>query len=105
MKNQKLHETWQKRIKEYESSGMTIKAWCGLNALSVHQFQYWRKKFRASKVDSQSKLVAIDLNKMVNTKPEETAIMINIGTVRLEVKTGFNPSLLKDLVKALMEVC
>ncbi len=105
MKKKKNRIIWEKRIKDYEDSGLTIKVWCESNQIKEHQFLYWRKKLNSKQEKPSPSLVPIDLNqtsKLINT---DTAVKINVGSISLEVKKGFSPSLLKEVMKVLMEVC
>ena len=34
------HENWKKMYEEYQSSGMTVKEWCGTQGISVKTFYY-----------------------------------------------------------------
>jgi hypothetical protein len=39
---------WQKRLEEYEASGLTIGQFCKRSDVSPHTFYYWRKRLRRS---------------------------------------------------------
>ena len=98
--NQKL---WEDRIKDYENSGLTMNAWCEKNNIKIHQLHYWRRKFKNFK---QEKLQLVPLNlDLTRNNTINDSVKIQVGKLSLEVHTGFNPTLLKDVMKVLMEVC
>ena len=52
LQRQSLLDTWNKRIKEWYPSGLSIRAWCRQQALSYQQFLYWQT--RIAKRDEQT---------------------------------------------------
>lgn len=98
---EKYQELWEERIKNYEDSGLSIKSWCETNEIKLHQFNYWRRKFK-KKQEVQNTLIPIDLSQM--TLKDDSSIKLNIGKINLEIKSGFNPSLLKEVLKVLIEL-
>ncbi|MFT8312084.1 MAG: GNAT family protein [Sporolactobacillus sp.] len=41
-----LHERWQKRMQDFETSDLTGKEWCATHGIPLCQFRYWRRKLR-----------------------------------------------------------
>ncbi len=37
---EKYQKLWEKRVKGFETSGLTMKAWCEANQVKTHQFFY-----------------------------------------------------------------
>ena len=49
------HQLWKERISEYESSGLSVPAWCKEQQIPTHQMRYWLRKFRNAETnDSKS---------------------------------------------------
>ena len=103
-KKEQYRKLWKQRIEDFRQSDLTIKAWCKANEVKEHQFYYWRKKFN-EKQSSATSLVPIDFGKIMSSVKQQGSIKIHIGSIYLEVEPEFNPSLLKDIMKVLMEVC
>lgn len=101
---EQYRKLWKERLKDFDKSGLTIKAWCKENQLKVHQFYYWRKKFNAEQTPSIT-LVPIDLTQMNNQTIQDSTMKIHVGSINLEIHSGFNPSQLKEVMKVLMEIC
>lgn len=49
-----LERAWRKRMRQYEASGLTIRAFCAKEGLVAHQFSWWRSelKRRAAKLEA-----------------------------------------------------
>ena len=45
---------WTRRIAEWERSGMSRRTWCAANEVSVHTFDYWRRRLREQPLTSAS---------------------------------------------------
>jgi hypothetical protein len=105
-----LHGTWESRISEFRVSGQSRRAWCEANDVSLRQFQYWFGKF--SRQESHSRLqhgnwAQIQLKESVKDSRAsiQNALSVRIGPAVIEVRDGYNPSLLLDVVKVLQELC
>lgn len=53
---QKLHQIklsqWAARFQEQATSGLTVKAWCAENNVTIHTYNYWKHKLKLEYVDS-----------------------------------------------------
>lgn len=53
---QKIHQAklteWAALFQEKESSGLTVKAWCNQNNISIHTYNYWKHLLKEQYVDS-----------------------------------------------------
>ena len=103
--NPELHKEWDCQVALYRTSGLTQTKWCEINEISVHQLKYWLKKLDNphSTQESDNKWISVALEETDEQLNE--AIQIKVGSVSIEVKPGFNPSLLADVVKDLNSVC
>lgn len=105
-----LQQEWEKRISEFRRSGQTRKAWCEGNQVSIHQFQYWFGKLYRQ--ESRSRLqsgswaqIRVDETVQEGSPRTQIPLSVRIGPAVIEVRDGYNPSLLLDLVKVLQELC
>jgi hypothetical protein len=100
--NLALRNEWEQRIDDYKSSGQTQAKWCEANGISIHQFNYWKKRIKNQQMDKEDNswvpLVIED------SKPFQCeSLLIKIGSVSIEVNPGFNPTLLTEAIKVLKE--
>lgn len=99
-----LQKEWEQRIAAYKASGLTQTKWCEKNSLKIHQFKYWLYKIEKKNTSAtKSNWVSVTLDEgMYDT--DET-LEIKVGQASINVKHGFNPSLLADVIKVLKTVC
>lgn len=103
--NQELHEEWERRIALYRASGLTQSKWCEINEISIHKLKYWLYKVddSHSTQDSKNKWIPVALGE--SDEQQNETLTIRVGFASIEVKSGFNSSLLVDVVKVLNTVC
>lgn len=95
---------WKARIEEFRESGQTVAEWCRVRNLNVTQFRRWIHRFPAQGASENNPST-------IRWLPAQTAdaaihvptITVNVGEVHIEVRDGFNPTLLKQVVQALVE--
>lgn len=103
MINTDLYSLWEQRLAEYESSGQTIKVWCQEQAIKEHQFYYWRKKLRMEQTQKGQpvKWLSLDLNHSKQAGLSPDSIAVHIGQVTIELRTGFDHHLFREIVQVL----
>lgn len=103
---------WEQRLFEQSKSGLNIAAWCNAQGVSRHQFFYWRKRLqsdRPSPSETKGKSETVKWLQMDDTRARDNpcrtdSIAIQIGSARVEVHLGFDPDLLRDVVKVLQSL-
>jgi len=103
MTDKKLGKLWERRFKEFESSGKTIAAWCKEHSIKENQFFYWRKKLRSDQpqYNQPVKWLSLDMDVDREEQPAADSISIHIGQAAIEIKKGFDKELLRDILKVL----
>ncbi|WP_206919773.1 IS66 family insertion sequence element accessory protein TnpA [Alicyclobacillus suci] len=65
-----LHDEWEKRLIEFESSGQTTTAWCAAQEINIHRFRYWSSKLRGNRrqkpLNGESRSQAKDYDSVEN---------------------------------------
>lgn len=102
MSQTELRKEWELRIAEFRASGLTQTKWCEENDLKIHQFHYWLRKIEKPP-DSSPKWIPITMDEQVDDSKD--SIQIRIGKAYIEVKPGFDPSHLADVVRTLGPIC
>ena len=102
-------QQWHSRIAEYRASGLTLKAWCVAHDCTVDQMKYWLYK-TGKRVPSDSSVpskpapatyfVPLALADETNITP----LVLRVGQAQIELHAGFDPRLLREVVRALAEV-
>jgi len=103
---QELRQQWSERIVEYKASGQNQTTWRKENNISLRQLSYWLKKEKsetgASEPSPQG--MSLKLNQQEES-PGNNALHIKVGPATIEVKPGFNQTLLLDVLKVLRVLC
>ena len=96
MSKQDEQPDWVKRITQFQASGMSMAAWCRENNVKVHQLRY--RLHKEARTESKLKSTWLPLLPEV---PETSALLIKVGPARIEVRPGFDPNLLRTVVRTL----
>ena len=104
MERNNLRNLWEQRLAEYEDSGNTIKAWCQEQSIPENQLYYWRKKLRLEQVKKNEPIKWLAVNIAGNKAGTSDSITVHIGQVAIGVKSGFNHSLLQEILTVLQTV-
>ncbi len=104
MTKEQLKQDWQAVIHRYETSGIRNQSeWCRENGISLRNFNRWYNKLK--KQVSSTAIVQSWVPIQITEKPQGPALNLRIGKITIEVKEGFQASLLREVVKALGEIC
>ena len=87
---------WVDRIADFRASGLSAPQWCAAHGLKIHQFRYWLKKLE-NPLPTQTAVRWLP----VDISAPEPALTVRIGVAAIEVRTGFDPQLLVEVVKTL----
>jgi hypothetical protein len=88
---------WAGCIAQYQASGQSAAAWCRENNIKVHQLRY-RLHRANNKSENGSGTSWLPL---LPDEPNRPALLIKVGTAAIEVTLGFDPALLRAVVRAL----
>ncbi len=107
MTQEERREVWIARIKDYRSSGERAATWCERHGVTPRQLWYWMQKLKrtdeSKQATRQPKWIPIHLDE---TSPDGTSpLLVKVGSATIEVRPGFDPSLLADVVRALKALC
>ncbi|SFH00974.1 IS66 family insertion sequence element accessory protein TnpA [Sporolactobacillus nakayamae] len=93
-----LHDRWQKRMQDFETSDLTGTQWCADQGIPLCQFRYWRRKLRHDgSLPDPHRWMPIGLDNAAQQEP----LFIHVGSAKVEVHTGFDPDLFADVVRVL----
>lgn len=95
-----LRKEWEDRVAEYSRSNLSAREWCEQNGFSLSQLRYWLKRVRESSENSGWACVEI-----VERDECKAAVSIHVGPARIEVLSGFDPSLLSEVLQVVTKTC
>jgi len=96
---------WENRINLYRASGRSVKHWCAANNIKPGQLWYWLRKFKSGNdapLMESNQWLPVEVR---DYPPRENALLIRVGEVCIELKSGFDPSLLTQVVRTLLTLC
>ncbi|PDO09197.1 MAG: hypothetical protein BLM47_13960 [Candidatus Reconcilbacillus cellulovorans] len=97
---EQLRQLWAARIADYRSSGLTMAAWCARHHIRVDQLKYWL--YRRKLQNPSPRAAGPRFLPLTVTEPSPT-LTVRVGSVHIDLKPGFDPQLLKAVVRALEE--
>lgn len=113
MTHAKSRKLWQTRVAEYESSGLTMRAWCEQTGFRNGQLRYWLKKAREARKSQSQSWVCVDLVDDGVSAPSETGadvgrdsqVSIRMGAATIEIRPGFDSALLSEVLRVVRLTC
>ena len=101
-------DLWISRINEYRGSRERVAAWCERHQVTPSQLWYWMRKLQ--KVPEQQIPPAgrpqwVSLRLDESASDEASPLLAKVGAATIEVRAGFDPALLADLVRTLKTLC
>lgn len=103
MRDSELLEAWEGRIADYRSSGLTLARWCEKTGFSVGQTKYWITKInKQTRTNRSSVWARLDV---VDSSKADSQVTVRIGVARIEVRPGFDRSLLSEVLSVVASTC
>jgi len=108
-KNEHLRNEWNERIAEFRKSGLTMSAWCTANQVTIHQLKYWLYKAKSSpstplpRPASSSHFVPLAVVEQASSPA--SPLVVRVGQATIELHTGFDRNLFREVMQALQTLC
>ena len=93
---------WKQHINSWQQTGLTQAEYCRQHNLKHHQLVYWRKRFL--KTQAEVSFVPLKLEDLLDLSPhqEQSSLVLVINNqFKIEIRTGFDAQLLRQLIFAL----
>lgn len=103
MTKEQLRQEWQAKTAEYEASGKRQSVWCRENGIKLRNFNRWYNKLKRQSASTPAVQGWVPVK--ITNESVNPSLNLRIGKVNIEIKEGFQPSLLAEVVKALGEIC
>jgi transposase-like protein len=98
---------WETRIAEYRASGQSVKEWCAAHNVKPQQLWYWLRRNKTQK-DAPSikptQWLPVEVSEG-EAMDQNNALVVKVGVASIEVKPGFDPALLAEIVRTLVPLC
>ncbi|MFZ5946097.1 MAG: IS66 family insertion sequence element accessory protein TnpA [Bacillota bacterium] len=105
MRNTELRKEWETRVAEFKASGQSTMEWCASNNIKINQLRYWLRKLKstdASSVPSANQWLSVEISEVPSGNGN--TLTVKVGKAIIEIKSGFDPVLLADVVKTLAAI-
>lgn len=92
-------EFWRGHVEGYAASGQTREGYCTTHGIKLCRLIYWRNKFKQlhiEKATERSGWIPVKIS-----EEEPCGIELKVGKVRIAVNAGFNPTLLREVLRVL----
>ena len=93
---------WKHHIDSWQETGLTQAEYCRRHNLKHHQLVYWKKRFLTSETDVS--FVSVKLQDLLDipSQPNSAPLCLIVDNhFKIEIRTGFDPQLLWQLICAL----
>lgn len=95
------NSSWEDKLNNWRSSGLSIKAWCRKNNVADHLFHYWKRKLQKKNPDTTaSNSTFIELRDPQNTP----CIEIEFQQCVIRLHNNFNSQTFKRCMLLLKEL-
>ena len=111
MKHAALLQEWSTKIAECRSSGISVKAWCAEQGISIKTYYYWEKRFITEATQQLSLPAPTQAGLLMRVNPDTlpgdavstigSGITIRHGESVITLPGGSSAESVADLVKAL----
>ena len=98
MTRSELAEQWREQIEDFSTSGMTAQEWSNFNAVPLNQLQYWKRRLKEL---DKSEATSTTWTALEIEQPVASYITLRIGSASIDLNSGFDPCLLREVVRAL----
>ncbi|NTZ20724.1 helix-turn-helix domain-containing protein [Paenibacillus sp. JMULE4] len=97
-------QLWESRIDAFRASGQKAAEWCAENQINRRQLYNWMRRLDSKRPTKNSPSW---VRVKVDQQPQEASpsVLIKIGSATIEVKSGYDASLLADVVRTLQTIC
>ena len=93
---------WKRHIREWERSGIRQTEYCRQHKLSAKSFTYWKRRLRQRSSVSFVPVQVKPEPRIVAEKSSES--VLHKDGYRIEIKEGFNPAALGEVLRTIMEL-
>lgn len=95
----RVREIWKKRLREWRKSGLSQAEYCRQKGLRIKSFAYWKRKEKPEQ--KEVGFVGLSIPTIERVQDESPVRVILKSGYVIEIKDGFAPSTLRDVVRVL----
>lgn len=93
---------WKQHIDSWQQTGLTQTEYCRRHNLKHHQLVYWKKRFLKTQTDVSFVRLKLEDLLDISSGPDQAPLCLVIDNhFKVEIRAGFDPQLLRQLIVAL----
>lgn len=101
---QATSQVWRQHVEAFKESGLTRPAYCRKHRIRVSRLDYWRRKLSISGIEKEAaQWVPVTIAE--EAAEADPGIQLWIGKLRIELRPGFDPKLLSEILRAVNGPC
>lgn len=109
MTTKQRRQEWIACIADYKTRRLTMVAWCAAQHVTKTQLKYWLRKLKdevhSEDVIIPTRWVPLTVANSIQSTISAPPLFVHIGQAHIEIRTGFDPRLLREVVQALEAPC
>jgi len=117
MTNAKRRKLWRGLVADYRASDLPVRKWCETNGVTRNQLRYWLGKIEEASVAPESseprsstwaRLEIVEdssataLAREESMSPTQSQVSVRVGSATIDVRSGFDPKLLSDVLRVVL---
>jgi hypothetical protein len=111
MKRAEKQKEWERKVIQYRDSKQSVAHWCAANNESPDRLWYWLRKHKTGEYAAENtalirpdKWLQVEVCENSPIEPSD-GITVKVGKACIEIKPGFEPILLSQVVRVLAASC
>jgi hypothetical protein len=101
---QAASQVWRQHVEAFKKSGLTRPAYCRKHRIPVSRLDYWRRKLSNAEIANEAaQWVPVTIAE--EASEVDPGIQLWIGKLRIELRPGFDPKLLSEILRAVGGPC
>jgi hypothetical protein len=117
-------ERWSQLMRERQTSGLSITAWCEANGVKRQSFFYWQRRLREKSLSTlalrqEHADASREMAQFIQYQPEEVAepaaqrtqsacqpaVVLHLGCGKVEIYSGADKQIIENTLQALVKLC
>jgi hypothetical protein len=96
-------EVWRRLLSTVVPGEMTVRQWCDQQGITEHQYYYWRRRIAAAADEktAEGRWLAVKVTEPTPAPTVPGGVTVRIAGAAIELQSGFDPSMLRAVVRAL----
>ena len=92
---------WATRVAAWRGSGLSAARFCADKDFSEGTLRYWASRLRSAESASPAEIRIAAVVRPSTTVEADTPIVLEVGSVRIALRRGFDRDVLRDVLAAL----